>query len=199
MTVTAVTTEDLAENKSLLMKLHLTEAQLLQEWRLRYLPQPVNTGAAVTVTGGYDMEAIIKARMRDWYSRLVAAADPAMLAPVEIGDRITLLRCADGSAMATMPPETVKVMEVNMEGWAKPAIVTADSQSRTAIRQRSPYSRGDTESPVVVIDSTTMRIYSPPPDVGSISVTALVDEHDIYHLDSAALATIQSFYSEITP
>lgn len=181
------------------MKLHLTEAQLLQEWRLRYLPQPVNAGCSVTASSGYDMESIIKARMRDWYSRLVAAADPAMLAPVEIGDRLTLTIAADGTGMVSLPEETVKVLAVGMEGWSRAAAVTADPLSRIALRQHSPYSRGCPESPVAVLDGGKMRLYTPAPGDTSLSVKAIIDEPDIYHIDSAALATIQSFYTEITP
>ena len=180
------------------MKLHLTEAQLLQEWRLRYLPQPVNAGCSVTASSGYDMESIIKARMRDWYSRLVAA-DPAMLAPVEIGYRLTLTIADDGTGIVNLPEETVKVLAVEMEGWRRAATVTADPLSRIALRQRSPYSRGCTESPVAVIDGSKMRLYTPAPGAASLSVKAIIDEPDIYHIDSAALATIQSFYTEITP
>lgn len=181
------------------MKLHLTEAQLLQEWRLRYLPQPVNAGCSVTASSGYDMESIIKARMRDWYSRLVAAADPAMLAPVEIGDRLTLTIADDGTGIVNLPEETVKVLAVEMEGWRRAATVTADHLSRIALRQHSPYSRGCTESPVAVIYGSKMRLYTPAPGAASLSVKAIIDEPDIYHIDSAALATIQSFYTEITP
>lgn len=181
------------------MKLHLTEAQLLQEWRLRYLPQPVNAGCSVTASSGYDMESIIKARMRDWYSRLVTAADPAMLAPVEIGDRLTLTIADDGTGIVNLPEETVKVLAVEMEGWRRAATVTADPLSRIALRQRSPYSRGCPESPVAVIDGSKMRLYTPAPGAASLSVKAIIDEPDIYHIDSAALATIQSFYTEITP
>ena len=151
-------------------------------------------GCSVTASSGYDMESIIKARMRDWYSRLVAAADPAMLAPVEIGDRLTLTIADDGTGIVNLPEETVKVLAVEMEGWRRAATVTADPLSRIALRQRSPYSRGCPESPVAVIDGSKMKLYTPAPGAASLSV-----KPDIYHIDSAALATIQSFYTEITP
>lgn len=175
------------------MKLHLTEAQLLQEWRLRHFPEALNAGCAVTAGSGYDLDAILLARMRDWYSRLLAEGAPEMLAPVEIGDRLTLRPMADGSAAVTLPDSVARVMAVDMEGWKSPALIVADPAGRTALLQRSPYTRGGTSAPVAVIDGREMRLYTPPPGGGRLSVTAITDDGTTYHLDSAALSTIKPF------
>ena len=181
------------------MKLHLTEAQLLQEWQLRYLPPMVNAGCIATSHSGYDMEAIIRARMRDWYSRLLSEGDTGLLSAVEIGDRLVMTVDSDGTGKITLPDNVIKVLSVDIEGWKSPAAVTCDPSSRIAQRQRSPCSRATAESPVAVVDGTKMSVYTPPPGVTAISVTAIVDDPDTFHIDSAALSTIKSFYSEILP
>ena len=179
------------------MKLHLTEAQLLHEWQLRYLPPQVNAG--VTVNSGYDLDAIMKARMRDWYSRLLAAGDPAMLAPVDISDRLKPVVNPDGSMTVMLPDNVIRVVAVDMEGWKSPALITRDPASRTARRQRSPYSRGTADSPVAVIDGRRMTVHTAAAGDNRLTVTAIADDPDMYHLDSAALSTIKSFYFETTP
>ncbi len=181
------------------MKLHLSEAQLLQEWQLRHLPPMINAGCTVNLASGYDMDAILSARMHDWYASLLAAGDMSMLAPVEIGDRLSMTTGHDGTGIIILPENVVRVVTVDMEGWKSPATITRDPLSRIAARQRSPYSRAGTDSPVAVIDGRTMRLYTPPSASARISVTAIVDDPGEYHLDSAALSTIKSFYQEITP
>lgn len=181
------------------MKLHLTEAQLLQEWQLRYLPPMVNTGCIAASHSGYDMEAIIMARMRDWYARLLMSGDTGLLAPVDIGDRLAMTVADDGTGTVILPDNVIKVLSVDMKGWKSPAVITRDPSSRIAQRRRSPYSRATDESPVAIIDGRKMAVYTPPEGVTDISVSAIVDDPDTFHIDSAALSTIKSFYSEILP
>lgn len=176
------------------MKLHLTRAQLLREWQLRHLPVAELAGCSVTQAGGIDAEPLMLARMRDWYSTLLAEGPDELLAPVDITSRVSLAANADGSATMTLPGGTVRLLTVDMEGWSRPAVITYSPLSALARRQRSPLTRGCPADPVAVVDGLKVTLYAPVSGGSLRSVTAIVDDDDdAFHLDSAALATIKPF------
>ncbi len=180
------------------MKLHLTEAQLLHEWQLRYFPGQVNSGCIVTTHSGYDFEAIIRARMLDWYGRLLAEGPEEFLAPVDIGGRLNVTLDTEGVGHVILPETVVRLTGVEMEGWSRPAIIVTDLESPEAHRQCSPYSRGGTVRPVAVVDGRSLTLYTPAAAGCRLSVTAVIDDADTFHLDSAALSAIQPFYPPVS-
>lgn len=47
------------------MVIEMTHAQLLQEWRLRYLHEPVNDDCPYTRHDGIDIDRLLAGKMRD--------------------------------------------------------------------------------------------------------------------------------------
>lgn len=170
------------------MKLLLTESQLLHEWQLRFFPE--NTAADYTMerVDGIDAENILKARMEDWYRQLLHNGRMDMLNPIEIADKCRVTASSEGNGYVTLPEGTLRIAEIEMEGWKGAPVITCDPNSRTARLQKSPYTQGTAESPVAVVSGNRIDLY---PAAGSLlKLTAVMDIPGVYALDSAALATI---------
>lgn len=175
------------------MKLILTEAQLLEEWQLRAFPS--NRAVQYTMTGddAMDTEAVLRAHMNDWYRRLLREAPDDMLNPVDVATDCAVETAGDGTGRIILPEGTLRVAEVRMSGWTGSAAIVMDRNSRTALLQRSRYTRGTAENPVVVAEGEILRLY---PAAGElVKLTAIVDKPGIYALDSAAFATIDELWS----
>ncbi|WP_289833277.1 hypothetical protein [uncultured Muribaculum sp.] len=177
------------------MVIEMTHAQLLQEWRLRYLHEPVNDDCPYTRHDGIDIDRLLAGKMRDWYLDLLDNAPLSILAPMEIHDRITNQIVDDeGCLVFKLPDECRRLIAVRAEGCTRDAAITSDLSSRTAQLQLSPYTRGDTHHPVAVIDNREVRLYSVKP--GSAAkvekLLAIVDTPGIYRFDEKALSTIPS-------
>lgn len=170
------------------MKLLLTESQLLHEWQLRFFPE--NTAADYTLerVDGIDAEAILKARMEDWYRNLLHYGELNLLNPTDISGKCNVTAREDGSGYIVLPEGTLRITGIEMEGWRGAPVITCDLNSRTSRLQKSPYTRGTAESPVAVVSGNRIDLY---PAAGKLlTLTAVVDVPGVYALDSAALATI---------
>ncbi len=167
------------------MKLRLTKAQLLKEWRLRSFPEPDGCGCTVEQTGGADLTAYIEARMDDWYRRLLAGAPVEMLAPVDVARQASVTLSADGAvARIRLPDEAVRVVSLAVEGFGRVALIH-DPAGAPAI------SRG--RGVVAVVGDGYVDLYPPEPfsSVPRIaSLRAVVDVAGEYRLDSMALGLI---------
>ncbi len=171
------------------MKLHLTEAQLLHEWQLRAFPEPVNSGCVITRDDGVDLDALLRARMLDWYRRLLHEAPFDMLAPVTLTLSLTVDR--DGVGRAALPDSVVRVAEVAV-GGCRAELVT-DSRSRKARLQQSPYTRAAASNPVAVLDGRRIDIFVVSRDCREVVLQAVVDDGVTFSLDAAALGAVESF------
>ena len=168
------------------MKLHLTEAQLLQEWRLRAFPEPVREGCDFTVDYGLDITSLLRARMLDWYHRLLVEAPVELLAPVELTAALTV--DDEGVGHCELPESVVRVLAVAAGGVR--AVMTAP-RSRLERLQRSPFVRAGSDSPVAVVDHRSITLYVPAPETDTLTVTAVTDDATVFHIDAAALAQIK--------
>ncbi len=172
------------------MKLHLTEAQLLHEWQLRAFPEPVNSGCDITRDDGVDLEALLRARMLDWYHALLHDAPVDMLAPVALELPMTV--GGDGVGHVTLPDSVVRVTSVSVGGRCAEFVV--DAGSRKARLQRSPYTRATATKPVAVLIGRCIAVFVVGHDCREVSLQAVVDDGVTFSLDAAALSTVKSFY-----
>lgn len=173
------------------MKLHLTEAQLLHEWQLRAFPEPVNSGCDITRDDGVDLEALLRARMLDWYRGLIHDAPFDMLAPVAI--ELPVEVDGDGVGHVALPDNLVRVAAVSAGGCC--AELVTDCHSRKALLQRSPYTRAAASKPVAVLKGRCIDIFVVRPDCRRVLLQAVVDDGVTFSLDAAALSTIPGFIS----
>ncbi len=185
------------------MKLHLNEAQMLKEWHLRSFPEEVNSGCTIERHYGIDMEAYLKAAMNDWYRRMLHDVDALhLLSAVDIADEVTEVLTGEvnpytslSPCRITLPDGVIRVLSVMVDGWHSPARVV-DADHHLARACRSPFPPGGLYSPVAVVDGSTLTLYSVPSETTSIkAISAIVDTPGIYHIDSAALATIKPLFA----
>lgn len=184
------------------MKLHLNETQMLKEWHLRAFPEEVNSGCTIERHYGIDMQAYMKASMDDWYRRLLH--DPAslhLLSPVDITDEVgevTVGEVTPGTSLAPcrirLPEGVVRVLRVMVEGWHTDARIV-DSCHHLAKACRSPFPQGGVYAPIAVVDGDILTLYSVPAQSPVVKeIIAIVDTPGIYHIDSAAFATIKPIF-----
>lgn len=177
------------------MKLILTKAQLLKEWRLRSFPEPDGCGCTVEQTGGAGLTEYIEARMDDWYRRLLARAPVEMLAPVDVARQASVTLSADGAvARIRLPDEAVRVVSLAVEGCGRVALIHDPAGASAISRGRGLiYSRGAGRGAVAVVGDGYVDLYPPEPfsSVPRIaSLRAVVDVAGEYRLDSMALGLI---------
>lgn len=177
------------------MKLTLSRAQLLEQWRLRAFPEPMNEGSAVTPIDGIDMDAFLEAAALDWYRHLLHTAFPAMLNPHDYAAEITPVPDGDGAMRIDLPDSTVRVLAVRLSCWNADAEIVTDKASPAALRQLSKFTRSGPDAPVAVWTpgSTSVFLYPAPDDGKEASLSKallVVDTPDTFRLDSAAFTTI---------
>ena len=180
-----------------IMKLSLTRAQLLQQWRLRAFPEPMNDGGAVSSIDGIDMDAWLEAAMTDWYLGLLRSAPVELLYPQEYAGQIVPRQASGGAVLLTLPDTAVRPVALRMRGWNADAEIVTDTQSPTAVRQLCALTRAGIDAPVAVWQpgSRTVMLYPLPPSADADGLAMekagiVVDIPDTFMLDSAAFATI---------
>ncbi len=178
------------------MKLTLTRAQLLEQWRLRAFPEPMNTDGAVSAIDGIDMDAWLEAAATDWYANLLRSAPVELLNPRDYAAELVPYR-QGGTLCMRLPESTVRVVALRLSGWQTDALVCRDATDATAVRQQSPLTRAGAEAPVAVWlpGEQSVALY---PDPGGDEMPVfekallVVDVPDVFRLDSAALAEIKN-------
>ncbi len=168
-------------------KLHLTRAQLLEQWRLRAFPEPVNDAAVgITRIDGIDLDALLEARMDDWYSQLLNNAPLNLLAPVDMADRMEVCGSTPCGALRYQIPSGFKhLVHMALQGDHRPARILTDA----AARLYDPRRRIVDDTPTVLVDGDILTVY---PGLPLRSAMMICDTGDgMYHIDSAALADIK--------
>lgn len=177
------------------MKLTLTRAQLLQQWRLRAFPEPMNEGSAVSTIDGIDIDAYFDAAMSDWYRTLLRSAPPELLYPQDYASRLVPVATSGGAVQLTLPDSAVRPVALRLRGWNADACIVTDPGMSVAVRQLCPLTRAGVDAPVAVWcpGSPAVMLY-PAPDAGELAMEKaeiIVDMPDTFRIDSAALATIK--------
>ncbi|MCM1021340.1 MAG: hypothetical protein NC343_03515 [Muribaculum sp.] len=175
------------------MKLTLTRAQLLKQWRLRAFPEPANSGQSVTAISGIDLDAFLEAAMLDWYHNLLLTAPPELLNPVDLAESISVYTTAWGAVAMPLPENTVRLLEIKLEGWSKAATIVTDPLSPLALRQLSCFTRSSADEPVAILapGASTALLYPAVPTPQLAAASVVVDTLETFNLDSAAFNTIQ--------
>lgn len=177
----------------------LTPAEMLRLWKQSVLYEPDRLDCAIVRTDGIDRDAMLARQIDAWYAAQLLKAPASMLPLTETASRLTPVRLPCGAAEVSLPEGIVRVESVLMEGWQRPAIVTADPQSVLARRQLSPFSRGGCCAPVAVIHpDRRMLLYTPPAATPPqlISVMAIEKPADgSYILTDALLSLLPDSHS----
>lgn len=171
--------------------LHLTRAQLLQQWRLRTMPQPLNEaagGAGIVRVDGIDTDAVLSAMIDDWYADLLAHAPMTMLAPLDITTDVAAVEGYAGRYR--LPDGVTRIADIALDGEPRPLRLLYGAAARLYDRRK----RLLDDWPVALIGIDTFDVL---PDRPLWCVMAVYDTHDgLYHLDASALTTVKPYFDQ---
>lgn len=173
------------------MKLRLTKAQMLAQWKLRHHLEPLRTDSVSVRSRGLSLDAYCEAEMRSRYVAMLAEADTEYLTIQNVAIKCTLQARSNGSATIELPEGVVRVTGIRLVGWRRSAIVVTDPNDPRWRRQANRFSAGGVEQPVALWDGGS-RI-----EVFSLNITkalpmllqvdAVIDEgEDVYTFDERA-------------
>lgn len=143
------------------MKVKLTKAEMLAQWKLRLLFEPLRADCTVSRSGGVDLDSYAALEMRRWYVALLAEAPLELLAPKDFTLTAQLRRGDAGCGILSLPQGTVRVARVKLMGWAREARIITDAsgvEARALAGNR--FARPGADNPVaVVMPDDTLRLY----------------------------------------
>lgn len=174
------------------MKIALSSAEMLAQWKLCRGFEPLREDCEITRTDGIDLDALLRLEMRNWYLNLLKTAPIDMLAITNIANDIAIVKNDDNTGTILLPESCRRLVEFQLKGWKRPAKIIEDTNCHDALLQDNPYSRGGCEQPVVIKRGNRLHIYSLPDDNPQIlRAMAVMEPTDgSYEMDESALATI---------
>lgn len=162
--------------------------QLLRAWRTLAGLEPVNNGCSISTFDAVDLDAVLSARLRQWYLELLDSADARYLGPpVDVSSDLVL----DGDVV-TFGPSVRSLLSIRLSSWQRDAVVLtpADAAGLIALCD-NPYSAPGQHSPLAWLRSPRQLVVTPAPATSSIvSAAGYADPgEDTYILDPIALST----------
>ena len=96
------------------MKLTLTKAQMLEQWKRRRWLEPLRADCRIRRSDGADLDAYAEMEMRQWYLDLLATAPAEMLAVTDLTLSATVKRAPEGRLFIDLPAPAVRVVRVRV-------------------------------------------------------------------------------------
>lgn len=170
-----------------------TIEEMIAEWKLRSGLSPLRTDGIVSRTDGIDIDSMLRAKILDWYARMLHEAPPDMLPLTDITSSCTIADVKCGVVTLVPPPDCSRITQVCLTDWQRDATIVSHDSGNPLLRlQLSPYSRGGAANPVAVSYPHQMLLYSTrlaTPSVSRVSgVMAPVDGSIV--IDRALFSTI---------
>ena len=170
------------------MRLTLTSEEFLALWRLRRGLEPLRNDCRIVRTDGIDLSALERTTMEAWFARQLREAPVSRLAPVDISAAVSVTAAPDGSGVIELPESAVRVIAVDMDGWARTARIVTNAADPLHAAQLNPMSRGGSNAPVAVVEPGRLRLYTPPPGAALTRLTVIEEPADgLYTFDSSLL------------
>lgn len=136
---------------------------MLELWRLVRHFEPLAPGATASRADGTDLDALLLADIDRWYAACFATLPDSQLPQADFAAETEIELDSTGAGTVALPARCLRVVEVMLTGWARPATVT-EAGSALAAEQSSRYTRGARVDPVAVVSPAAceMRLYTPP-------------------------------------
>lgn len=133
---------------------------LVAEWKMRRGLIPLRIDATIKRQDAFDIDEYARRVIDGWYNQLLATAPIDMLEVEDITGLVSIEQPKRGVAVMTLPDDCVRLAEIMMTAWERPAIITSPGSS-IAKRQSSPLGRGGACNPVAVTEGQgRVRLYS---------------------------------------
>ncbi|MCM1483835.1 MAG: hypothetical protein NC043_05830 [Muribaculaceae bacterium] len=151
------------------------------------------TDTGFSRTDGIDLESLIATRLRAWYVDTLLTAPLDSLPLTDVTQRIRLVRAPSGAGEVSLPAGCLRVAQVMMKSWERPARIVTDPASPLALDQHCRFTRGGRVSPAAVVEGSTLRLYTPSADTSDTLTSllcVLLPPDGTYHLTDPLLSTI---------
>lgn len=173
------------------MRLTLTSEEFLALWRLRRGLEPLRNDCRIVRTDGVDLSELERSEMESWFALQLRQAPADRLAPVDIAASVSVGREPDGAGIVELPDGVVRVVAVDMDGWARTARIISDPADPLCAAQLNPFSRGGANAPVAVAEPGRLRLYTPQPGAALTRLSVIMEPMDaFYTFDSSLLDLI---------
>lgn len=174
------------------MKIILSSEEMLAQWKLRRGFEPLRNDCVITRTDGVDLDQLLRLEMRDWYLKLLNTAPLEMLSTTNIANDIVVLIGNDNVGTITLPENCRRIVELQLDGWSRPAKIIDNPFCQEAILQDNPYSRGGNEQPIAIKHGNRLYIYSLSSSTPKIvkAIAVMEPSNGTYEMDESALALI---------
>lgn len=180
------------------MIIKLSSDEMLAQWKLRRGFAPLRVDCMITRSDGVDLDELLRLEMRDWYLNLLSTAQVEMLATTNIADDIAIVPMSDGEATVMLPQNCRRIVEFQLEGWERPAIILTDASSREAFMQQNPFARGNSVQPIALKHGNRLFLYTVPqnqqPKI-TRAIAVMEPTDGSYEMDETALSTINKIHN----
>lgn len=150
-----------------------SRAEMLEDWKKRRGFYSGIRSCDVEREDGVDLDGVLQREMDNWYGRLLREAPAEMLPVDDVADECMVDVDSRRVATITLPPRCVRPLEVRLSGWQSAVSHFAKPDSPEADAQRSEWTRGGVERPVVVEGARRLTAYSAPA-TGDVKVERLM-------------------------
>lgn len=134
-----------------------TLAQMVAEWKMRRGFEPLRIDATYRRQDAFEIDEYARREVDAWYEQLLAGGSVDCLEVDDITAKVNIESFDGHVAEMVLPPDCVRLVEVMMTGWERPAVLVKEDDRR-ARHQLSPFSRGYHTAPVGVVDVTGLRV-----------------------------------------
>ena len=174
--------------------LNLSEQEMLALWRRVMHLDITRRECSVERDDGIDVDGLLLIHLRQWYAHLLQSAPLEWLPVDDVKTQVVLEASPEGVVTAVLPAQAVRPVEWQLAGWDHSVTEFEDHTSGIARRQRNRWTRGGPSSPVAVKAWNKLWLYSLPPGVSPVLLTARCvvkpdDGRYIFH--QAALNTLE--------
>lgn len=146
------------------MKIILSKDEMLERFRLAGGLEHLRSDCTVEITDGVDLDGMLAEQLRRRYAELLAEGPPELLVTEEAGGALTDVRpLREGLGDVVLPDGCVRVLEIRMEGWARPAAVEpAEALGALMMSLDNVYTRCAPEYPRAVLGPDGRHVYVHP-------------------------------------
>lgn len=178
--------------------MQLSASELLSQFRTRAGLSPERLDCSIDITAGIDADALLTAKMNDWYASLVDTAGEDCLDPEDVAKTLNAVAAPDGTVTVDLPEVCRRVFSIKLKGWESEAtVIRAEDHPRLLKVLRATSRLPRVSHPYAILHRRRLTLFSlPPGEPRPVIATArgvmLYPGFSIFRLSPKALSLIPS-------
>ncbi|MEF9923599.1 MAG: hypothetical protein RR383_09335 [Muribaculaceae bacterium] len=176
--------------KNIEKMLRLTEAEMLELWKLKLKLYPVRKDCIIERNDGIDIGEYLLLQIREWYSKLLSDAPSQWLPCVDIATKLVITNENNGMKSVALPIDCVRPVEWKMSAWKRSVTEFISPSSPTAILQSNEYSRSRDENPIAILNGNEILLWASAGSTLTKAICVMRPNNEYYEFAEIALSTI---------